>query len=91
MNLTPFVVFWSLLAMAVLGLALYRKIVANHEEDYIRIGAGEEKLIPQQLEMAARLKTLDRWGGTLTAATAIFGLLIAAAYLWAAWEASLRH
>ena len=91
MNLTPFVILWSLLALAVLGLALYRKFVANHEEDYIHIGPGEEKFIPQQIEIAAKLKMMDRWGGGLTVATAIFGLLIAATYLWTAWEASLRH
>jgi hypothetical protein len=90
MNLTPFVILWSILALAVLGLALYRKLIANHEDDLIHIGPGEEKLIPQQVQIAAKLEIVDRWGKTLTVIVAAAGLLIAAAYLYQAWEASLR-
>jgi hypothetical protein len=90
MNLTPFVILWSILALAVLGLALYRKLVANHEDDLIHIGPGEEKLIPQQVQVAAKLEVVDRWGKTLTVIVAATGLLIAAAYLYQAWEASLK-
>jgi hypothetical protein len=90
MNLTPFVILWSILALAVLGLALYRKLVANHEDDLIHIGPGEEKLIPQQVQIAAKLEVVDRWGKTLTVIVAAAGLLIAAAYLYQAWEASLK-
>jgi hypothetical protein len=90
MNLTPLVILWSILALAVLGLALYRKLVANHEDDLIHIGPGEEKLIPQQVQIAAKLEVVDRWGKTLTVIVAATGLLIAAAYLYLAWEASLK-
>ena len=90
MNLTPFVILWSILALAVLGLALYRKLIANHEDDLIHIGPGEEKLIPQQVQIAAKLEVVDRWGKTLTVIVAAAGLLIAAAYLYQAWEASLK-
>ncbi len=91
MNLTPFVILWSILALAVLGLALYRKLIANHEDDLIHVGPGEEKLIPQQVQTAAKLDVVDRWGKTLTVITAASGLLIAAAYLYQAWEASLQR
>jgi hypothetical protein len=90
MNLTPFVILWSILALAVLGLALYRKLIANHEDDLIHIGPGEEKLIPQQVQVAAKLEVVDRWGKTLTVIVAAAGLLIAATYLYQAWEASLK-
>jgi hypothetical protein len=91
MNLTPFVVLWSILALAVLGLALYRKLIANHEDDLIHVGPGEEKLIPQQIQMAAKLEVVDRWGKILTVIIAAAGLLIASAYLYQAWEASLTR
>ena len=91
MNLTPFVILWSMLALAVLGLAFYRKLTANHEDDLIHVGPGEEKLIPQQVQMAAKLEVVDRWGKILTVIFAAAGLLIAAAYLYQAWEASLKR
>jgi hypothetical protein len=91
MNLTPFVILWSILALAVLGLALYRKLVANHEHDLIHIGLGEEMLIPQQVQIAAKLEIVDRWGKTLTVIVAAVGLLIAAAYLYLAWEVSVQR
>ena len=91
MTLTPYIAFWSLLAVSVLGLALYRKFVANHEEDYIHLGAGEEKFIPQQRQIAAKLQVLDRWGIVLTVVTTVFGLFIAGIYLWKAWVASLTR
>jgi hypothetical protein len=89
MNLIPFVILWSTLAVAVLGLALYRKLVANHEDLLIHVGPGAEKLIPQQVQMAAKLEAVDRWGKTLTVITAASGLLIVATFLYRAWEASL--
>jgi hypothetical protein len=91
MNLTPFVIVWSILALVVLGLALYRKLVANHEDDLIHIGPGEEKMIPQQVQMATKLAAVDRWGKTLTVFAFVFGLVIAATYLYQAWEASLQR
>jgi hypothetical protein len=91
MNFTPFVILWSILALAVLGLALYRKLVANHEDDLIHVGPGEERLIPQQVQMAGKLDAIDHWGKTLTVITAVSGLLIAAAFLYQAWEASLTR
>ena len=90
MNLTPYVVLWSILALAILGLALYRKVVANHEEDFVHLGPGEEKEIPKQVQLAAKLETVDRWGKTMTVVAAAFGLLLAAAYLYDAWLASLQ-
>jgi|HubBroStandDraft_6_1064221.scaffolds.fasta_scaffold251132_1 hypothetical protein len=91
MNLTPFVILWSILALAVLALALYRKLMANHEDDLIHVGPGQEKLIPQQIQMAAKLEVVDRWGKILTVIIAAAGLLIAAVYLYQALEASLKR
>jgi hypothetical protein len=91
MNLTPFVILWSILALAVLALALYRKLMANHEDDLIHVGPGQERLIPQQIQMAAKLEVVDRWGKILTVIIAAAGLLIAAVYLYQALEASLKR
>ncbi len=89
MNLTPYVILWSLLGLVVLGLALYRKLITMHQEDeLVHLAAGEQKLIPQQVALSAKLDKIDRWGKILTIATVVSGLLIAGAYLWRAWESS---
>lgn len=81
-NLTPAVVIWALLAIATLGLALYRKLISASEEDLIHLGPGEERLIPEQVALAARLKAIDRWGKILTVITVFVGLAMAAVYLY---------
>src|SRR5881409_2224607 len=82
MNITPFVVIWSCLALVVLGLALYRKLVSMREDGYLHLAGDAAKLIPQQIAMAHKLDVVDRWGKTLTIFTAMGGLLLAAAYLY---------
>jgi uncharacterized membrane protein len=84
-NLTPAVVIWVILAIATLGLALYRKLISASEEDLIHLGPGEERQIPGQVELAGRLKTVDRWGKILTVVTVLVGLAIAAVYLYQAF------
>jgi hypothetical protein len=84
-NFTPAVVAWSILAIATLGLALYRKLISAGEEDLIHLGPGEEGRIPQQVVLAGRLKAIDRWGKSLTVVTVVIGLAIAAVYLYQAF------
>lgn len=90
MNLIPYFALWALLAVAVLGLALYRKLLTIHGDDeFIHLSPGQEKMIPQQIALGRKLEFIDRWGKTLTICTAAFGLLIAAVFLLQAWQASL--
>jgi hypothetical protein len=89
MNVTLYIILWSALGLVVLGLALYRKLITMHEEDdLIHLAAGEERLIPQEVALAGKLDKIDRWGEILTILTVASGLIIAAAYLWGAWERS---
>ncbi len=81
-NLTPAVVIWVVLAIATLGLALYRKLISASEEDLIHLGPGEEKQIPKQVQLEARLRAVDQWGKTLTVVTVVVGLAMAAVYLY---------
>ncbi len=85
-NLTPAVVIWVILAIATLGLALYRKLISAGEEDLIHLGPGEERQIPEQVALAGRLKAIDRWGKTLTIVTVLVGLAMAALYLYQAFQ-----
>jgi hypothetical protein len=91
MNLIPYIVLWSILAVTVLGLALYRKLVTIHGDDeFIHLGPGEEKLIPHQVALGRKLEFVDRWGKILTVCTAGYGLLIVVVFLIQAWQASLQ-
>jgi len=84
-SLTPAVVIWVILAIATLGLALYRKLISASEEDLIHLGPGEDRQIPEQVALAARLKVVDRWGKALTVITVVIGLAVAAVYLYQAF------
>ena len=86
MNLTPIVMLWALLGLATLGLALYRIFVTHDEKDVVHLGAGEEKDIPQQAQLAKRLMAVDRWGKTLTVITVLLGLMLAGGYLYNGWQ-----
>jgi hypothetical protein len=84
-NLTPVIVIWAVLAIATLGLALYRKLVSSSEEDLVHLGPGEERRIPEQVALAGRLRAIDHWGKIVTVITTAMGLAIAALYLYQAW------
>jgi hypothetical protein len=86
MSITPIVMIWVVLGLATLALALYRKVLANGEQDVVRLGAGEEKMIPQQEALANKLQVIDKWGKTLTVLTVVIGLGLAATYLYMAFQ-----
>jgi hypothetical protein len=88
--MTSLVVLWLALGIATAGLALYRKFVSFHEEDFIHLAAGEESHIPEQFAMAHKLDLIDTWGKRLTVVTVVLGLAVAGVYLFQAWQASLQ-
>ena len=59
--MTTFVIFWAILGVATLALALYRKFVTMREDDYVHLSAGEERLIPQQVATFKKIGAIDRW------------------------------
>ena len=61
MSLTLFLVLWACVAFAAIGLALYRKLLARNEDDYIHVGEGTDKMVQQQTALAQRLEVIDRW------------------------------
>ena len=72
-----------LLALFVLGLALYRKFLSAHEEDrYVHISEGEARFIPHQVAVNQKIDKIDRWGEALTIATLVAGMGLATAYLY---------
>jgi len=90
MNFIPYIAIWAVLAVAVLGLALYRRILTFHGDDeFVHLTDGEQRLIAQQVTLGHRLEFIDRWGKLLTIVTAVLGVGIVAVFLYEAWRASL--
>jgi len=86
--MTAFVIFWAILGVATLALALYRKFVSMQEDDYVHLSAAEERLIPQQVATFRKIGIIDKWGITMTIVTVILGLALAALYLY---QAAIRN
>ena len=82
--MTTFVIFWAILGVATLALALYRKFVTMREDDYVHLAASEERLIPQQVATFKKIGAIDQWGITMTIVTVILGLALAGLYLYQA-------
>lgn len=85
MNITPFLVIWACIALATIGLALYRKMVTRNEDDYLHVAEGEAKAIPQQIATAQKLDAIDRWEKLLMIVTVAGGVLVGLAYLYQLW------
>jgi hypothetical protein len=82
---------WCLLAVVVLSMAGYRRMIANHEDDLVHLGDADARLITAQKGVATRLTVIDKWGKILTMVTVAFGLVIGCVYLYQGWiETSTR-
>ena len=87
-NLLPFTVLWMLLASIVVGLLLYRKWVAKDEDETLHLADCESGLRSQQVTVAHKLESIDRWGKVLTAIALVYGLVVGAGYLYQSWVAA---
>ena len=90
MRFTPYVVTLMFLAVVVLGLALYRKLISVGEDGFIHISEVGSKMIPHQIALAHKLDVVERWGQFLTVVTLVAGLLLASIYLSQVWQAGLK-
>jgi hypothetical protein len=81
-------VTWVAIAVAVIGLALYRRYVSREEFDTLHIQEAEAGLISQQRILAHRLNGIDYWGKYLTVGAIGYGLVIACLYLYQVWQSN---
>lgn len=90
MSFMPFaLVVWLAITSAVIGLAVYRKLVTRYEDDSIHVGPGDSARVAQQAAIATRLDTVDKWGKTLTVIAVALGVILAAMSVYQAWMQSL--
>ena len=80
----PFLILWGLMAVGVVAMILWRKTVASAEDDSLHV-LNAENVVPQQVAMAHKLDVIDKWGKMLTAATVVYGIVLAAVYFYQLW------
>ena len=79
----PLVSLWVLMAIAVLVLAVMRKMAAKGESEVIH--PDDEAFEAKQAAIATRLEKIDHWGKIVTAVTVAFGVCLLALYLYKGW------
>ncbi|HLK62933.1 MAG TPA: hypothetical protein VKU19_05815 [Bryobacteraceae bacterium] len=87
-DLRPLFAIWILLAATVGVLFVRRKMVASHEDDNLHVLDGAP--VAQQATVAQKLDQIDRWGKIFTVIAVVFGLLVAAAYVYQVWVQSTQ-
>jgi hypothetical protein len=83
-SFVPFTVLWALLAIAVLALIVYRKLVSSKEEETLHLGDLAEA--NHQAAIAHKLEWIDKWGKLLTVVAVVYGVLLAATYTYHVWQ-----
>ena len=82
-----FFIGWVVLGVGVLGLAIYRKSITAKEQDWVHLRPSEEAMIAEQVDIAKRLKAIDRCGIWLTVVLALYGVVIGSIFVLRVWEA----
>ena len=85
----PFVVLWAVLALAVISLIVYRRVVAAGEDDMIHISDAAGSVTSQQVTVAQKLDQIDKWGKMLTVVTAVYGIVLVGVYVYQSWMAGV--
>jgi hypothetical protein len=78
-NLVPLIVLWGLLAISVIVMVVWRKMVASGEDDSLHVLQGS---VAQQVTVANKLEMIDKWGKLLTIVTVLSGVIIGALWVY---------
>jgi hypothetical protein len=81
---------WSAMGAFVLSLAVYRKVVARGEDDFVHLGEAQDSAVSRQRSLAGRLEFIDKWGQMLTILTVVLGLILGSVYLYSGWMANAQ-
>lgn len=84
-NLMPFFYAWGVLVLAIVCLALYRKYVSMHEDNYLHLDEAEARQIPKQVAVFHTIENVDRVGKALTIFAATAGVVLALVYMYTGW------
>jgi hypothetical protein len=90
MNFIPYISTWSVCALAVLAMAIYRITVARRDDRSLDLMIKDERVIAGQKMAVKKIKTIDRWGQALTVLTVVYGLAIAFVYFYQIWQEATK-
>jgi hypothetical protein len=82
----PFVILWAVLAVVVIAMIVWRRMVTTHEDDSLHV--LEPGTVQQQVGVAHKLEQIDKWGKILTIVVVVYGLILAGLYFYQTWIAS---
>jgi hypothetical protein len=90
LNLTNHVVILAVLALAVVGIYLYRRWLENHDDHYIHLhnDIHDAGIINSQTHMAKRLEAVDKIKNFALAAVILYGLAVAAIAVYIGWNSA---
>ena len=83
LDLRPFIGIEVALILAIFAMIAWRKTVAREEDDTLHVLQGEP--VAHQAAVAHKLDVIDKWGKAVTVIAVVFGLLVAAAYIYQVW------
>lgn len=86
-DLMPLAIVGAVLLLVIIALAVWRKVVATHEDDTIHV-LEDAATVQNQAAVATRLAVIDRWGKVLTAVAVVYGLGVAVLYVYQVWVRS---
>lgn len=90
MSFMPFaLVVWLAIASAVVGLAVFRKLISRNEDDSLHVGPGDSARVAEQAALAHRLDVVDKWGKMLTVIAAAMGIVLVGLAVYEVWMSSL--
>lgn len=83
-------IIWSVLTIAVITLAVFRKVSARNEDSYVHLADSETGIISEQVSVAGKLDRIDYWGKALTVVDLAFLAVLLGIVLYNAWRTSLQ-
>lgn len=89
-NLLPYAIAWAVLAVIVAALAIARKVISSSEDDSVHLGGDSAAAMTEQVTVAKKLDSIDKWGKILTVILAVTGVILAVLYGLQMWEATSK-
>jgi len=80
-NLTPFVFLGALLLISVAAMVIWRKVVAQTEDDHLHVLDAKPHMA-EQMTVVQKLEFIDKWGKLLTIITVVYLILVSALFIW---------
>ena len=88
MNLTYHLILCGVLAVATVGMFLYRRWLENHGDHYIHLhnDSHDSTIVNSQAVMCKRCETVDKVKNALLAVTIVYAVIIAGYASYIAWN-----